>query len=144
MTAIDKNVIISATPEKIFNFVIKPSNLLQIWPSLMQIKYEQVLPNGGYSAHWVYKMGGIYFKGTGAVIDIVMNQWFTFQTRGAIHSKITWTFRVKDDQTRVTFTIEYGIPFKVLNWLTEAMIGKMNDLEAGLLLANLQVKMEKH
>jgi uncharacterized protein YndB with AHSA1/START domain len=142
MTRIDKEILINAPVEKIYNFVIKPSDLLQIWPSLMQIKNEQLLPNGGYSAKWVYKMGGLYFKGTGEVIDIVPGRWFTFQTKGSIKSKITWTFRSSDGQTRVTFTIEYGIPFMVLNWLTEIVVGKINDQEATLLLTNLQVRME--
>jgi uncharacterized protein YndB with AHSA1/START domain len=142
MTRIDKEILINAPVEKIYNFVIKPSDLLQIWPSLMQIKNEQLLPNGGYSAKWVYKMGGLYFKGTGEVIDIVPGRWFTFQTKGSIKSKITWTFRSSDGQTKVTFTIEYGIPFMVLNWLTEIVVGKINDQEATLLLTNLQVRME--
>jgi hypothetical protein len=58
MTRVDKEIFINAPVDKIYDFVIKPSNLLQIWPSLMQVKNEQLLPNGGYSAKWVYKMGG--------------------------------------------------------------------------------------
>jgi uncharacterized membrane protein len=108
----------------------------------MQIKNEQLLTNGGYSAKWVYKMGGLYFKGTGEVVDIRPGLWFTFRTKGSIKSKITWTFRSSDGQTKVTFTIEYGIPFTILNWLTEKVVGKMNDQEAKLLLTNLQVRME--
>jgi len=142
MTRVDKEILINASLEKIYNFVIKPSNLLQIWPSLMQIKNEQLLTNGGYSAKWVYKMGGLYFKGTGEVVDIRPGLWFTFRTKGSIKSKITWTFRSSDGQTKVTFTIEYGIPFTILNWLTEKVVGKMNDQEAKLLLTNLQVRME--
>ena len=58
MTRVDKEIFINAPVDKIYDFVIKPSNLLQIWPSLMQVKNEQLLPHGGYSAKWVYKMGG--------------------------------------------------------------------------------------
>jgi len=144
MTRVDKEIFINAPVDKIYDFVIKPSNLLQIWPSLMQVKNEQLLPNGGYSAKWVYKMGGVYFKGTGEVVDIVPGRWFTFRTKGSIKSKITWTFRSSDGQTKVTFTIEYGIPIKILNWLTEIIVGKMNDQEATLLLTNLQVRMEEN
>jgi uncharacterized membrane protein len=144
MTRIDKEILINAPVGKIYNFVIKPSNLLQIWPSLMDIRNEQQLPNGGYRANWVYKMGGLYFRGKGEVTDIVSGVWFTFQTKGSIKSKITWTFRSSDGQTKVTFTIEYGIPFTILNWLTEVVVGKMNDQEATLLLTNLQVRMEEN
>jgi len=144
MTRIDKEILINAPVWKIYNFVIKPSNLLPIWPSLMDIKNEQQLPNGGYRANWVYKMDGLYFRGKGEVTNIVSGVWFTFQTKGSIKSKITWTFRSSDGQTKVTFTIEYGIPFTILNWLTEVVVGKMNDQEATLLLTNLQVRMEEN
>ena len=60
MATTDKEIMIKAPLEKIFNFVLKPSNLLQIWPSLIDVKNERLLPNGGYSAKWMYKMGGIH------------------------------------------------------------------------------------
>ena len=111
MTRIEKEITINAPLEKIYNFVIKPSNLPQIWPSLMLIKNEQLLPSGGYSAQWVYKMGGKLLEGTGEYTDIISNQWFTIKTTGEIESAITCTFRSKDDgQTRVTFTVDYHIP----------------------------------
>jgi uncharacterized membrane protein len=86
MTRVDKEIMINAPVQKIYDFVIKTSNLLHFWPSLMQIKSEQLLPNSGYSAIWVYKMGGLYFKGTGEVIDIMPGLWFTFRTKGSIKS----------------------------------------------------------
>jgi uncharacterized protein YndB with AHSA1/START domain len=144
MIRIDKEVMINAPVGKIYNFVVKPSNLLQVWPSLMVIRNEQQLPNGGYRANWIYKMDGLYFRGKGEVIDIVSGVWFTFQTKGSIKSKITWTFRAIDDQTRVTFTMEYGIPFILLDWLTEVVVGKINDQQATILLVNLQVMMEEN
>jgi hypothetical protein len=44
----------------------------------------------------------------------------------------------------VTFTIEYGIPFILLDWLTEVVVGKINDQQATILLVNLQVMMEEN
>jgi uncharacterized protein YndB with AHSA1/START domain len=140
MAAINKEVIINAPREEIFAYVSKPSNLPEIWPSLMQIKNEQLLPSGGYSFQWVYKMSGVYLEGTGEYTDIVPNQWFTAKTSGAIDSTITWTFRYIDSQTRVTFTIEYRTPLPLLNRLAEMIIAKMNDQEADLILANLQTR----
>jgi len=40
MATIDKEVIINAPLDKIFSYVSKPSNLPQIWPSLVEIKNE--------------------------------------------------------------------------------------------------------
>jgi uncharacterized membrane protein len=142
MITVDKEIIIQAPLEKIFNFVIKPSNLPQIWPSLIEIKDEQSLPNGRYSAKWVYKMAGIPFRGTSEVTDIIPNCWFTSKTWGAINSTITWTFRAKDGKTRVTVTTDYQVPVRGLNRLAEPVVVKMNEQEANLMLTNLRVKLE--
>jgi uncharacterized protein YndB with AHSA1/START domain len=144
MAKADKEIMIKAPPEKIFNFVLKPSNLLQIWPSLIDIKNERLLPNGGYSAKWDYKMGGIQFHGASEVVDIHPNCWFTSATRGAVESIITWTFRSKENQTRVTLTVDYRVPLTVIGRLTEIIITKMNDKEAELVLDNLRTKLEEN
>jgi uncharacterized membrane protein len=142
MTTVDKEIMIQAPLEKIFNFLVKPSNLPQIWPSLIEIKNEQLLPNGGYSAKWVYKMGGMHFQGSSEVTNIIPNCWFTSKTWGAIDSAITWTFRAKNDLTRVTLTTEYQVPLRRLNRLAETVIVKKNEQEANLILNSLRVKLE--
>jgi hypothetical protein len=48
MVKIEKEIMINALLEKIFNFVDHPTNLTQIWPSLMVLKNMQSLANGGY------------------------------------------------------------------------------------------------
>jgi len=140
----DKEIMIKAPLEKIFNFVLKPSNLLQIWPSLIDIKNERLLPNGGYSAKWMYKMSGVRFQGAGEVTDIHPNCWFTSTTRGAVESIITWTFRSKENQTRVTLTVDYRVPSTIIGRFTEIILIKMNDKEADLLLDNLRTKLEEN
>jgi uncharacterized protein YndB with AHSA1/START domain len=142
MVKIDKEIIINAPLEKIFDYVSKPSNLPQIWPSLVEIKNEQLLPNGGYSAEWLYKMGGIFLEGTGKYNGIVPNQWFTIETKGAVDSTLMWTFWPCGEQTRVTLTIDYRVPIPVLGHLAEMIIIKMNENQADLILANLRVIME--
>jgi carbon monoxide dehydrogenase subunit G len=144
MATADKEIMIKAPPEKIFNFVLKPSNLLQIWPSLIDIKNERLLPNSGYSAKWMYKMGGMHFHGSSEVSDIHPNCWFTANTRGAVESTITWTFRSKEDKTRVTLTIDYRVPLTIIGRLTEIIITRMNDKEAELVLDNLRSKLEEN
>jgi carbon monoxide dehydrogenase subunit G len=144
MATADKEIMIKAPPEKIFNFVLKPSNLLQIWPSLIDIKNERLLPNSGYSAKWMYKMGGMHFHGTSEVTDIHPNCWFTSKIHGALDCTITWTFRSKENQIRVTLTAEYRVPLPLISRVTEILITKMNDKEADLILDNLRAKFEEN
>jgi uncharacterized protein YndB with AHSA1/START domain len=143
MATIDKEIMIKAPPEKIFNFVLRPSNLLQIWPSLVDIKNERLLPNGGYSAKWMYKMGGLHFHGACEVVNIHPNCWFTANIRSALKSTMTWTFRAKENLTRITLTIDYRVPSSLIGRLTEVIVVKLNDKEADLMLDNLRTKLEE-
>ena len=140
MATIDKEVVDNAPIEEVFSYISEPSNLPEIWPSLMEIKDVQLLPNGGYSARWVYKMLGMRFEGKGEYTKIAPNQWIVIETKGGIGSTITWTFRSKEDMTRVTLTVEYKVPIPLLGKLAEAIIVKMNDQEGDLIMAHLRTR----
>jgi len=144
MAAIDKEIMINATPQKIFNFVIKPSNLTKFWPSLVEIKKEKLLPNGGYSAQWLYRMSGIHLVGTASCTDVLLNNWFTVKISGAVDCTMTWTFRGKENAaTKVTITLDYHVSVPLVNRIAEHIFVKMNTHEAELVLANLRVLMEE-
>ena len=140
MARVEKEIIIHAPLEKVFNYISEPSNLPEFWPSLMEINGVRSLPNGGYSGRWVYKMAGMRFEGTGEYTQIVPNQWFVIETKGSINSTMTWTFRSREDITKVTLTVEYKVPIPLLGKLAEAIIVKMNDQEGDLMMANLQAR----
>ena len=139
MAEINKEITIDAPINKIFAYINKPRNLPEIWPSLVQITDETLLPNGGYSFRWSYKMSGIILKGKGECTELAPNQWLIVKTKGAIESTITFTFRSKETQTRITLTIEYRTP--ILNRLGSKIVEKMNEQEADLILANLRARL---
>ena len=138
MARIDREIILETPIEKVFAYISEPSNLPEFWPSLIEVKDVQSLPNGGYSARWLYKMVGKRFEGTGEYTRMFPNEFFVIETKGDIKSTITWTFRSRESITKVTFTIEYIIPFSVLSKLAEIMVLKINEQEADLIMANLQ------
>ena len=140
MATVDKEVTVNAPIEKVFSYISEPSNLPEIWPSLMEMKDVQSLPNGGCSGRWVYKMVGMRFEGEGEYTEIVPNQWFVIKTKGGIRSTMTWTFRFKEDKTRVTFTIAYKVPIPLLGKIAEAIIVKVNDQEGDLMMDNLRAR----
>ena len=143
MPKVDNEVIINAPVEQIFNYISQPSNLQQIWPSLIEIKNQELLPNGGYSYQWTYKMSGVHFTGEGECIDLVPNTLLTSKNTGAIDSIVRFTFLSKGIQTKVTLSIDYQVPSTLLGHLTEIIILKMNDKEAELILDNLRIIFEK-
>jgi uncharacterized membrane protein len=46
MTKAAKSITINAPIKKIFDYISEPTNLPEIWPSLMEIKDVQRLPDG--------------------------------------------------------------------------------------------------
>ncbi|MGA9696535.1 MAG: SRPBCC family protein [Dehalococcoidales bacterium] len=140
MPVVDKEIIIDAPVEEIFGYVSKPGNLPQIWPNLVEIKNEKLLPNGGYRFQWVCLLFGIKLAGKGEYVDIAPNLWLSARTYGAVESLNTWTFRSKGSQTRVTVTIDYQIPSILSNRLAENTIVKANEREADTILVNLRAR----
>ena len=141
MAILEKEVTVEAPIEEVFGYISDPRNMPEFWPGLLEVKNVQPLPNGGYSAHWIYKMAGVRFEGTGKYIKMVPNKFFVIETKGGIPSTITWTFRSRDNITRVTLTIEYKLPVPLLRKLAETIIAKMNDHEGDLIMANLQARL---
>ncbi|MFC1987035.1 SRPBCC family protein [Chloroflexota bacterium] len=140
MARLEKEVILEAPIEDIYNYVSDPRNLPEFWPSVIDITDLKSLPNGGYIGRWTYKMAMAYFKGKGKYVKVAPNRLLVIETSGGIGSTITWTFRSRDNITRVTLTIEYKIPVPLLRKLAEAIIVKMNDEEGDLMMANLQAR----
>lgn len=140
MAGIDKEVTVNAPIEKVFEYVSYPVNMLEFWPGLVEVKDVNTLPNGGYSVGWVYKMAGIRFEGEAEYTKMVSPHYFTIEIKGGIKSLITWTFRSIEGRTRVTLTIEYNIPIPLLGKLAEAIIVKMNESEAKLMMIHIQTR----
>jgi uncharacterized protein YndB with AHSA1/START domain len=53
MAKIEKSILINAPVEKVFAFTAEPNNLLEIWPSMLEIKNVESVPNGGRRYDWV-------------------------------------------------------------------------------------------
>ena len=126
--------------EKIFDFISIPGNLPKIWPGLVEIKNEKLLPNGGYRFRWICKMFGVRLTGTAECVDIAPNLWISARTYGSIESLNTWTFRSKGGQIRVTMTIDYRISSPLAGRLMENTIINAADREVEVILTNLRAR----
>ena len=142
MVKAEKTITINAPVEKVFGYINEPTNLPEIWPSLVEVTDVQRLPNGGHSNRFVYKMAGIRLEGTSEDVEHVTNQRIVSKTKDGAESTQTWMFQPEAGGTKVTFKVEYTVPIPVLGKLAEAVIVKMNDREGDLLLANLKARME--
>jgi uncharacterized membrane protein len=142
MAKIEKAITINAPVEKVFGYVDEPTNLPEIWSSIVEVKDVQRLPNGGTSFRFVYKMAGVRLEVTSEDIEHIPNQRVVSKTKGGIESTFTWTFQPEAGGTKVTAESEYSVPIPLLGKLAEAFIVKLNENEAELVLANLKARME--
>jgi uncharacterized protein YndB with AHSA1/START domain len=142
MAKIEKTITIDAPVEKVFGYIDDPPNIPEIWPSMVEIKDVERLPTGGRTFRWVYKMAGMRLVGTSEQVEYIPNRRIVTKTRGGIKSMLTWTFQPEADGTRVTLEAEYTVPVPVLGKLAEALIVKLNEREAELILPNLKAIME--
>lgn len=145
MPIVENEVIINAPVQEIYDYVSKPNNLLQIWPSLLEVTHQTLLPNGGYSYRWKYKMSGIRLSGIGESIEVEPNVLLKTRNIGDFDSIATFKFQSSNIRTRVNLAFDYNLPMLMLvsNQLSENIILRMNAKEAGLLLDNLRIIFEE-
>jgi uncharacterized protein YndB with AHSA1/START domain len=142
MVTVEQTIVIHAPVEKVFGFATVPSHLPEFWPSMVEVKDVQPLPNGGHRFSWVYKMVGMRFDGTSEDVEYAPNQRLVQKSRGGIEATITWTFLSAAEGTQVSFKGEYTVPVPLFGRVAEAVIVKVNEHEAQALLANLKAQME--
>ena len=142
MATIKKSIKINAPVEKVFEYGIKPENLPEIWPSLVEVKNVKELPNGGYSYDYVYKMAGMRFTGYSEDTEVVPNERAVSESTGGVESTITWTYEPEGGGTKLTILAEYNVPVPLLGKIAEAFIVKVNENEGDVILANLKARME--
>ena len=142
MATVKKSITINAPKEKVFDYIAEPRNMPEIWPSLIENKDIEQLPNGGYKYNWVYSMAGMRFEGTNEDLEVVPNQRIVSKTEGGIKSEITWEFQPENGDTKVIFNGEYTVPIPLIGKLAEVFIVKQNENEAETILANLKARME--
>ena len=142
MAKITKSVTINAPVEKVYAFMSEPTNLPEIWPSMVEVKDVQPSPAGGYNFSWVYKMAGVRFDGASETTEAIPNQRVVTKSTKGIESTFVWMYESEGGGTKLTLEVEYTVPIPLLGKLAEAFIVKQNQHEADVMLANLKARME--
>lgn len=143
MEKIHKHIEINAPVEKVFDFMGDPKHLLDIWPSMVNVKNIKELESGNQTYDWTYKMAGLKFEGTSKTIELVENERTVVVNEEGIPSKFVWEYRPHNGGTALDLDVEYTVPTPVLGKLAEKVVVKLNDNEASVMLANLKAVMEQ-
>ena len=142
MIKMNKSIFINAPVEKVFAYVEDPSNLPEVWPSMVEVKNIISDADGKKNYDWTYKMAGLSINGHSETLEYEANKRIVVYNPKGIESKFTWDYMPEGDGTRINVEVEYNIPVPVLGKLAESIIVKQNEKEADTLLANIKAKLE--
>jgi len=142
MTTAKKSIIVNAPLEKVFQYLDDPLSMLEYWPSMVDVRDIQVLPNGGRKLNWTYKMAGIRLEGSSEDIEYEPRHRSVSKSSGGIDAIHTVVMEPAGSGTRVEWSVDYTIPMPVFGKLAEAVIVKLNDHELDSILSNIKTRME--
>jgi hypothetical protein len=114
----------------------------EYWPSVIEIKDVEPLPNGGARMTGVYKMAGVRLEIESQCTEFVRNRQTTYESGSGASSRLIWTCEPHDGGTKVTVENEYTLKMPVLRRLGESFLAKINENEAEVILAYVKAKME--
>jgi uncharacterized membrane protein len=142
LVTIEKEILVKAPPETVFDYMKDPRHLPEIWPSMVEVRDVADLANGGCRYHWTYKMAGVRLEGDSETVELEPGRHILQKNVGQIPSTFDWTFVSENGSTRLRTKVEYEIPETVLGKVARPFILKLNEREAESTLANLKDRVE--
>lgn len=142
MVMISRSIEIDAPVEQVFSFFTKPENLLEIWPSMVEVSNARSAPDGSHSFDWVYKMGGMRFRGHSDSIEVEKNKRVVSKNEKGIPSTFEYLYEKLGNRTRLTMNVDYSLPSQLLTKIADPVLRRINENESEVVLANLKARME--
>jgi len=139
-----KNTIeIKAPVQRVYNFLIQPTNLPGIWPAMVSVSNMVPGTGGAQDFDWVFKMAGVPFHGRTKFEEVQPGKFVRVRTEGGILSTMRWTYEGLDGSgTRLTLEADYTIPTPIIGKIEEALVAKIHERDTDAMLANLKDVME--
>ena len=141
MAKVKKSIVINATVEKVYDYLVDQQNQINWMPSLVDL-WDISEKGEGQNFKWKYKMSGVMLEGETAVIETVPNKRIGTKTKGAVSSEWLLVFDATDEGTMLEMNIDYTVPIPVLGKVAERIILKRNEREAVSALENIKEIME--
>jgi uncharacterized membrane protein len=138
-----RDIRVETPVERVFDFLLDPNNLPEIWPNVIEVKnVKKSKDHEGFNFNWTYKMSGLTFEGKCETIDYTPYERLVVKSNKALDSTITWRFQPSGRETHVTFKFEYQIPSSLLKRMKEEFVIQENEHEVEALLQNLKSRLE--
>ena len=139
-----KTVEIHAPVEQVFNYLCEPTNLPEIWPSVIEVSNVERSEDGTCSFDWTYKMAGMRFPGHCTQKVVSPQEYVDVEAQGqaGIPSSFRWTYQQKAGWCELTCEVDYSVPVPVLGRIAEAAAATFNDRVLETMLANVRHAIE--
>jgi len=138
-----RDIRVEAPVERVFDFLLDPNNLPEIWPNVIEVKtVKKSKDNEGFNFNWTYKMSGLPFEGKCETIEHIPYERLVFKSNKGLDSTITWRFQPAGRETHVTLRFEYQVPSALLKRIKEEIVIQENEHEVDALLQNLKSRLE--
>ena len=143
MKMIMRDIRIDVPVDRVFDFLVDPHHLPEIWPNVVEVgKVKKARNSDGFSFDWIYKMAGEQFEGKCDTIEQIPYQRLVLKNNKGLDSTLTWLFQPGSQQTHVTLKFEYQIPASLLKKTKEEIIHQENEHELDAMLQNLKTRLE--
>ena len=138
-----RDIRVDTPVERVFDFLLDPNNLPEIWPNIIEVKnVKRSKDSEGFNFNWTYKMSGLPFEGKCETIEYTRYERLVVKSNKALDSTITWRFQPSGRETHVTLRFEYQIPSSLLKRMKEEIVIHENEHEVDALLQNLKSRLE--
>ena len=138
-----RDIRVDTPVERVFDFLLDPNNLPEIWPNIIEVKnVKKSKDTEGFNFNWTYKMSGLPFEGKCETIEYTRYERLVVKSNKVLDSTITWRFQPSGRETHVTLRFEYQIPSSLLKRMKEEIVIQENEHEVDALLQNLKSRLE--
>lgn len=143
MKTILRDIRVEAPLDIVFDFLVDPHNLPEIWPNIVEVKnVKKSKNNAGFNFNWAYKMAGIQLEGKCESIEYNPYESLVTKSSKGLDSTTTWRFNAAGQSTHVTLKFEYQPPSSALKQMDEEVLTEENERELEAVLQNLKNRLE--
>lgn len=144
MSTISKTVSIKADSKVVIDYVSNVKNHPAFIPPLKSVDaVEGDERDAGTDWDWVFEMGGVELHGKSYTTEYKEGELFKYRTDGGIKSEFTYAVSPEENGTKLSITVEYGVPESVLGKIADAsVIEKLNEEQADAAAANIKAILE--
>lgn len=143
--SVRKSILIKASPEKVFAFLVDPKRQVGLLPGLMEVTRAQLPFVVGSTFHFKYMMFGFLFPGVWTVTKLEAPYIYEGMSSGIVsYWRYSLTPVAEGAYTNLVLEVSYDPPTTVLSKLGLSVLEKLNDEAGDQFLQNTRVILEQN